>query len=257
MRLLLKAVFLLLLFVGQQGNADDVQHLVARVVAVLPHDPNAFTQGLAIHQGKLYESTGLYGQSSLKEIDLQNGQVIRQIRLPSQYFAEGLAIHGNQIILLTWREQKALVYNLDQFKFVSSFPYQGEGWGLCRFKNSLLMSNGSPTLFVRNPETFALVKHIQVSRQRQHMSRLNDLECVDDVLYANVWRKEIILKVDMKSGQVLGIIDASHLLSDDDRNKLKPEDVLNGIAYHPERGTFFLTGKRWPKLFEVQFVAEK
>lgn len=244
---------LLFFFVCQ---ADEVQRLRVRVVAVLPHDSHAFTQGLAIHDGKLYESTGLYGQSTLKEIDLKTGQVLRQYVLPDHYFAEGIAIHNNQIVQLTWREQKALVYDIKQLQPVKTIPYSGEGWGLCRFNDSLVMSNGSPTLYVRNPDSFNLVKRLQVNHRNQFISRINDLECVDGILYANVWQKDKILKIDTKNGRVLGIIDASSLLSKREQDALRPEDVLNGIAYHPDRHTFLLTGKRWPKLFEVQFIPE-
>lgn len=250
------AIELLFLLLWKQDLKSEIEQLTVHVVSVLPHDPNAFTQGLAIHQNHLYESTGLYGKSSLREIDLANGRILRQVWLPSQYFAEGLAIAKDCLIQLTWKEQRAFVYDLKSLKFLTIIPYEGEGWGLCESGNQLLMSDGSSTIFIRDKFTLRLLKSFQVIHKNKPVDYINDLECVDNTIYANVWKKDIILKVDKETGRVVGIIDASKLLSALERKLLGPEDVLNGISYHDERQTFFITGKRWPKIFEVQFISD-
>jgi glutamine cyclotransferase len=176
-----------LALVGFQSN-DVPARLVPEVVLVRTHDPNAFTQGLLLYQGSLYESTGLYGQSSLRQVDLRTGEVLRMLELPDAYFGEGLARVDTRLIQLTWQEQQAFVYDLNTFEPVKSFTYEGEGWGLCFDGTHLLMSNGSPTISLRDPETFELVSQLQVTFRGVPLPMLNELECTGDHLYANVWQ---------------------------------------------------------------------
>jgi glutaminyl-peptide cyclotransferase len=244
-------LFLLTLaLAGFQPN-DAPARLVPEVVSVRAHDPGAFTQGLLLYQGLLYESTGLYGQSSLREVDPQTGEVLRMLEVPDEYFGEGLARVEGKLIQLTWQEQQAFVYDLSTFEPLRSFTYEGEGWGLCFDGENLLMSDGSPTISLRDPKTFELVSQFQVTFRGSPLPMLNELECMGDHLYANVWQTDFIVKIEKATGWVVAVVDASGLLS---RAEAAVADVLNGIAYDPENDTFLITGKLWPKLFEVRFV---
>ena len=261
------------------------------VLAQYPHDPTSFTQGLLWHEGYLYESIGLYERSALRQVDLESGEVVRDAatgrlreislrHLP--VFAEGLALADGRLYQLTWLEEIAFRYNLDFFMEGADldydyFPYRGEGWGLCYDGEALVMSDGSATLARRDPQDFSLLEELPVTlggapldetvwyegqvsplsdmeegQVFAQLELLNELECVEDLVYANVWLSELILVIDGASGKVRSIIDASGLLSLDERAEA---DVLNGIAWLPQRETFLLTGKLWPRLFEVQFVA--
>lgn len=257
----------------------SVEQLVPEVIDVRDHDPGAFTQGLLIHDGLLYESTGQYGQSSLRQVDPQTGEVLLLLPIPDQFFAEGLALAGDYLFQITWREQTAFRFNLSAFTERAPlefeiFRYEGEGWGLCYDGEHLWMSDGSDMLVLRDPDTFEAVDSVQVTLDdvplrdlttqgtvvvtrtpnntpRQRLDWLNELECVDDSIYANVWQTDVILRIDKATGAVTGWIDAAGLLPEEDR---AGADVLNGIVYVPETETFLLTGKYWPKLFEVRFV---
>ncbi|HEV7506617.1 MAG TPA: glutaminyl-peptide cyclotransferase [Thermoanaerobaculia bacterium] len=229
--------------------------LKVKVLATRHHDPAAFTQGLLVHEGSLYESTGLYGSSSLREVDPVSGAVKRKVDVPSEFFAEGLALVDDRLIQLTWKEQKALVYKLDGFASAGDLRYEGEGWGLCWDGKRLVMTDGSDKLTFRDPTTFAFLGEVTVTRadrMGERVLELNELECVDGVVYANVWQTDEILRIDPLSGRVTAVIDASGLLTPEERQKA---DVLNGIAWDPQRKIFLITGKLWPKLFEVTFVS--
>lgn len=228
-----------------------VEQLFPRVVAKLPHDRTAYTQGLAIEGDELYESTGLYGHSSLRNLDLSTGQVKQKLELSPDIFAEGLAVSHSQIFQITWKEQKAFVYDRVSFEVLKSFSYSGDGWGLCRDGQTLWMSNGTHRLVQRDMETFAVLKTLDVHQGTQRISSLNALECVGDHLYANVFGEEWIVRIDKRTGNVTGIIDGSKLLTPEEKAALKFGEVLNGIAFRPKTGTFFLTGKNWPWIFEV------
>jgi glutaminyl-peptide cyclotransferase len=228
--------------------------LTPQIINTYPHDNQAFTQGLVLYNGKFYESTGQYGVSSLREVDIKTGNAIRNYVLDSQYFAEGLALVGDKLIQITWKEGRAFVYDLATFNKEQTFSYQGEGWGLCYDGTNLYMSDGSATLYKRNPETFEVTGQMQVKQNGQTVTMLNELECVAEFVYANIWQTDRIVKINKKSGQVVTDIDASNLLSSEDRVGLPQGAVLNGIAYNPEEDTFYITGKLWPKLFEVKFV---
>lgn len=225
--------------------------LRVEVVKTYPHAPDAFTQGLLYHDGWLYESTGLVGRSSLRKVKLTTGEVALRADVPGGVFAEGLARVGDRLVQLTWHAGQALVWDRDTFEHLSTHRYEGEGWGLCFDGTHLVMSDGSDRLTFRDPRTFAVERRVRVTKVDRPVRRLNELECVGDSVYANVWQQEDIVRIDAKTGRVTAVIDASGLLSQDEARGV---DVLNGIAHVPERDTFLLTGKLWPKLFEVRFT---
>jgi len=226
------------------------EQLSVKIVGEFPHDPGAFTQGLLWYGGKLYESTGHYGRSSLRKVRLETGDVEEQISLPRQFFAEGLTKAGGELIQLTWREGVAFVYDLRRFRESRRMSFQGEGWGLTYDGKWLVMSDGSDVLTFRDPNSMAVWRQVPVTVKGRPVRFLNELEFAQGAVFANVWQKMEIMRIDPLNGKVTAVIDASSLLA---RMKLPPRDVLNGIAFAPERGTFFLTGKYWPKLFEVRF----
>jgi len=222
------------------------ERLRVRVVRSTAHDPEAFTQGLLWRDGQLFESTGRYGLSTLRQVDPTTGRVVRQVPLDSRYFGEGLALVGRRLIQLTWQRGVALVWDLGTFQQIESFTYAGEGWGLCHDGRRLVMSDGSDQLTFRDPESFAETGRIAVTSAGRPVQMLNELECVDGMVYANVWQTEEIVRIDPDSGIVTGVIDASGLLDGP-----LPE-VLNGIAYLPDTERFLITGKLWPRMFEVE-----
>lgn len=247
-----------------------VEILIAEPLADYPHDTASFTQGLLLHEGSLYESAGQYGQSDLRRVELETGAVVQQVGVPEAYFAEGLALVDDRLIQLTWREGTAFVYDRQTFERLGEFRYEGEGWGLCYDGQQLYMSDGTERLTVRDPRTFEVVDEVQVrlegtpvsrlslqGRPDLTLDRLNELECVDDVIYANVWYTDFILRIDKKTGAVTALIYAGMLLTAEEQAALASGAVLNGIAYDPKDETFLLTGKYWPKLFRVQFVSVK
>jgi len=221
------------------------------VVATYPHDPTAFTQGLVLHDGKLFESTGLVGRSSLREVELTTGRVLRRIEVPPPYFAEGIALVGPRLFQLTWQNHVAFVYDVDTFAERERFAYPTEGWGLCFDGSSLVMSDGSHKLFVRDPRNFDASGVIVVTEQGRPVPNLNELECVGTNIYANVWETDDLVRVDRRTGYVTARIRAQGLLTAAERRQA---DVLNGIAYDSNSDTFLITGKFWPKLFRVRFV---
>jgi glutaminyl-peptide cyclotransferase len=222
-----------------------------RVVRVYPHDPRAFTQGLLFLDGKLYESTGLYARSSIRRVDLASGQVELEAQLPAELFGEGLAQVGQRLFQLTWKNGKALVWDLARLTKDREFTYEGEGWGLCFDGRHLVMSDGSDKLTVRNPTTFAKEGELRVRLAGQPLANLNELECVGGAIFANVWQDNHIARIDANSGNVTAWIDASGLL---DANESAGADVLNGIAELPSTGHLLVTGKLWPHLYEVEVV---
>lgn len=224
-----------------------------RVIRSFPHDPEAFTQGLVFHEGKLYESTGLRGHSTIRRVALDTGEVEHRVSLPGNMFGEGLARVGDELVQLTWRDGKAIVWSLDRFNKVREHEYRGEGWGLCYDGERLIMSDGTAWLAFHDPRTFERIGEVRVTRAGRPVRHLNELECVDGAVYANVWMDDHIARIDPSTGEVTSWIDASGLLSEEDRHGR--EDVLNGIAYVPETGHFLLTGKNWSRVFEVEFVA--
>ena len=228
-----------------------VQSLRVDVIERRPHDRGSFTQGLVMAGGRLYEGSGLRGESTLREVDARTGVVARSISIDNKYFGEGIAVVDDRIIQLTWQEHTALVYRLSDFQQVATFSYDTEGWGLCDDGTRLVMSDGTNQLYFRSRTTFAVQGKVAVTKNGAPVDQLNELECVDGHVYANVWQTDTIVRVDPATGRVTAEIDASGLLSAADA---PGADVLNGIAYDPATKTFLLTGKLWPALFEVRFV---
>lgn len=234
-------------------DARPPERLKVKVLSVRPHDPQSFTQGLVLDRGTIYESAGEYGSSSLREADPRTGAVKRKVAVPPEYFAEGLALAGDRLFQITWKEQTAFVYNRSDFRQTGRFRYDGEGWGLCWDGARLVMSDGSDHLTFRDPKTFAVLGTLNVTVVGKPVYALNELECVDGLIYANVWQTDQILRIDPKDGRVTAVIDASGLLTPEERQHT---DVLNGIAWDPQKRTFLITGKLWPKMFEVTFVPQ-
>lgn len=227
-----------------------VPNVTPVVQQTYPHDPQAFTQGLLFSGGQLYESTGLYGHSSLRRVELSSGTVKQTVSLGATEFGEGLALVDNRLIQLTWKSGLAHVYDLDSFALQKSFDYSGEGWGLCYDGQRLVMSDGTSSLFFRNPTTFEMTGSVAVSRDGSSVRQLNELECVNGWVYANIWQTKQIVKIDPATGNVAATITVDGLLT---TQEAADADVLNGIAYLPDNGRFYITGKLWPKLFEVDF----
>jgi glutaminyl-peptide cyclotransferase len=216
-----------------------------------PHDTRAFTQGLLMFGGKLYEGTGLYGRSTVRRVDLASGVVEQQSALPADLFGEGLARVGQRLFQLTWKDHKALVWDLVTLEKVAEFAYEGEGWGLCFDGKRLVMSDGTDRLTFRNPTSFQKEGEVRVRHRGKRVGYLNELECVRGAVYANVWKDSHIARIDPTTGEVTGWIDASGLL---EPSEAASADVLNGIAEMEGTDHLLVTGKFWPRIFEVQVV---
>ncbi len=236
------------------GGGDDISRLRPEVVNTFPHDRTSFTQGLLLDdRGRLFESAGNYGRSNVREVEFTTGKVLREQANERTHFAEGLAMVRGELVQLTWKEKVALRWNPDTFASLGTFAYEGEGWGLCpdRAGTRLVMSDGSNVLTFRDPVTFTKTGSVNVTRAGAPLRQLNELECVDGKVYANVWQTNTIVVIDPESGKVTEEIDATGILPADQR---AGADVLNGIAHKPDTGTFLITGKHWPSLFEVRWV---
>lgn len=216
-----------------------------------PHDPGAFTQGLFYRNGFLYESTGLHGRSSIRKVKLETGEVLQRRDIDEQYFGEGITAVGNEIVAITWTSQVGFTFDLDSFAPRRSFRYAGQGWGLTDDGKRIYMSDGSTTIRVLDPRTLDELGTIRVSADGMPVPRLNELEWVDGELFANVWGADVIARIDPASGKVTGWIDLAGLLAQ--AGPVAPgADVLNGIAFDPKTHRLFVTGKLWPKLFEIE-----
>lgn len=229
---------------------DDVQRLSVRVLRTLPHDPQAFTQGLLWHDGALYESTGRYGVSSLRRVSPRTGEVTRKVSLPPELFGEGLAQVGDELVQLTWREGLARRYRLPDLAVAGEWSYAGEGWGLCWDGRQFVMTDGSDDLLIRDAADFTLRERRPVTLRGRPLDLLNELECAEGWIYANRLGSTTIYRIDPLTGEVTATIDARDLAPGDPQ----PEQVLNGIAYDPQTQHFYLTGKLWSRLYEVIFV---
>ena len=233
-----------------------VEELVVEVIAGYPHDPGSFTQGLVWSGGALYESTGHYGRSKLLRVDPESGEAQAAVDLPSDLFGEGLALvpgpGRGRLVQLTWLEGVAKVWDLATLEPAGSFRYQGEGWGLCFDGERLVMSDGSDLLTLRDPKTFEAAGTVAVTLRGQPVRRLNELECAEGWVWANVLGSDSIVRIDPASGRVTAVVDTSGLLTP---AEAAAADVLNGIAYDPERKVYHLTGKLWPRRFAVRFVS--
>ena len=218
-----------------------------------PHDPQAFTQGLFYKDGFLYESTGLNGRSSVRKVELTTGKVLQKKDVSADYFGEGIAELDGNIVELTWQSQVGFVYDGKTFQQKRQFNYVGEGWGLTSDQHNLYMSDGTAEIRIWNP-AFQEVRRIQVTANGKPVERLNELEWVDGELYANVWGTDVIARINPQSGNVVGWIDLTALLAPELRSNVSQDAVLNGIAYDAKRHRLFVTGKLWPKLFEIAVV---
>lgn len=220
------------------------------IVHTFPHERDAFTQGLVFLDGILIESTGLYQQSSLRKVELETGKVLQRVQVPAQYFAEGLAVLGGKAYQLTWQNGKGFVYDLQTLRLEREFYYTGEGWGLTSDGQSLILSDGTDQIRFLDPLTFDVQRTIRVSDHGRPVAFLNELEYVKGEIFANVWRTRFVVRIDPASGKVLDAIDFGGLLAPADFTATT--DVLNGIAYDAKGDRLFVTGKCWPKLFEVR-----
>jgi glutamine cyclotransferase len=222
-----------------------------KVVKTYPHDPSAFTQGLIYLDGFLYEGTGMPGKSNLRKVNLETGKVLQEKRIEEPYFGEGVTNWGSQLIQLTWQHGVGFVWDRATFQLKKQFKYPGEGWGLTHDDKQLILSDGSPVLRLLNPDTLAEKGRLVVLDGRRPISNLNELEWVKGEIWANIWQTDKIVRISPQTGQVLGWIDLTGILPAADRGNV---DVLNGIAYDEKKDRLFVTGKWWPKLFEVKIV---
>ncbi|MDR3350569.1 MAG: glutaminyl-peptide cyclotransferase [Prevotellaceae bacterium] len=233
---------------GCKSSNGQITNYSYRVVAAYPHDAQAYTQGLFIHNGAMYESTGQYGQSSLRKVDIKTGRVLNMIPLPKHYFGEGSCVWNNKIYLLTYMEQTVFVYDLS-FKQTGEFHYPGEGWGLTTDGTHLIMSNGSSILRFINPENFTEVRTLEVTFQGRALPMLNELEYINGEIWANVYMENHLVRIDPVNGKVTGVLFLNNLLPASLRTR--NTDVLNGIAYDAAASKLYVTGKNWPKLYEI------
>ena len=223
------------------------------VVARVPHDTTAYTQGLVYADGQLYESTGLLGQSQVRRLNRETGQVEAAVHLPDSRFGEGLTLLDGKLYQLTWQNMEGYVYDARTLELLDSFTYEGEGWGLTTDGRLLIMSDGTATLRFLDPTTFAVVREVTVQEAGSPLSQLNELEYVNGIIYANVYQSDWIVRIDSQTGAVLEWIDLAGLWPHEDRPP--SADVLNGIAWDPDAGLLLVTGKRWPWLYELRMDA--
>ena len=245
--LVLLASFALVTHAGQRDTHVPVFSF--EVVHIYPHDHSAFTQGLEYRGGFLYEGTGLNGQSTLRKVDLLTGRVLEQTALANQFFGEGITVLNGRVTQLTWQSHIGYVYDQGAFHLLRNFSYLGEGWGLANDGQVIYMSDGTPQIRCLDPGTLGEIRRFTVHEGNKNIEALNELEWVRGELYANVWQTDRIVRISPKDGRVLGWIDLSGLLPQEDR---QGADVLNGIAYDAMGDRLFVTGKLWPKLFEIR-----
>ena len=236
--------------IASNEDFSSIQNLEVFVEDTKFHNNTSWTQGLIIIEDSIYESTGLYNQSTLQKINISTGEVEKIFYHNDTIFAEGLTYYNHKLIQLTYKSNVAFVFDIDSFEIINTYNYSGEGWGLCTMSNFFVMSNGSSELVFRDLETFELVHVINVTRNGTPVPYLNELECVDNLIYSNVWMTNEIIAIDSESGKIVKSIDASNLIN---YSVYEDANVLNGIAYNQEKSNFWITGKYWPYLFQVKF----
>jgi glutamine cyclotransferase len=234
---------------GQTSHKSAPEYAF-EIVQTYPHDSSAFTQGLVYQNGYFYEGTGLRGQSSLRQVRIETGEIVRKTDLAPEYFGEGIAILGDKVFELTWQSHVGFVYALNDFRFLRQFSYSGEGWGLTTDGRELFMSDGTSEIRVLDPNTFAVKRRIKVRDGITPVTQLNELEFVDGEIFANVWQSNRIARISPHTGEIVGWIDLTGLLSPIYR--VAEGGVLNGIAYDAQKKRLFVTGKLWPKVFEIR-----
>lgn len=255
MRLLIVVAALAACCCSPASQAGGIPEYGYRVVHTYPHDPDAYTQGLFYLNGFLYEGTGLNGRSSIRKVKLETGEVLQKHDIPEQYFGEGIVNWKDRLIEITWQTQTGFVYDLATFALQRQFSYPGEGWGLTQDGRRIIMSDGTAQLRFWNPDTLQEEGRVTVTDEGRPVTELNELEWVKGEVYANVYQTNRIARIDPASGKVVGWIDLTGLLSPEDQ--LRQVDVLNGIAYDAQGGRLFVTGKLWPKLFEIRLVKKQ
>jgi len=221
-----------------------------KVIHTYPHDSQAFTQGLFYNNGLLYEGTGQETGSSLREVELETGRVLRQHNLESSLFGEGITLYNDRIYQVTWTSKVGFVYNKSDFRVINKFYYQTQGWGLTTIDEQIVMSDGSNVLYFFKPEMFEAVSRLEVYDNEKKVDQLNELEYIDGEIWANIWQTDLIARIDPLTGKVNSYIDLSPLFPVSKRNEVDA-DVLNGIAYDSSGRRIFVTGKRWPRLYEI------
>ena len=226
------------------------------IIKVFPHDPQAFTQGLVWEDGLLYEGTGLYGDSSLRKVELETGKILQLYQLPEIYFGEGITIFEERIYQLTWKEQIGFIYDTESFQLLETFSYPHEGWGITHDEEYLIISDGSPVLHFVDPLTFKEVKQVKVHDQQTLVYRINELEYIKGKIFANIWQTDLIAIISPESGEVFAWVDLSDILENVHIKANQPIDVLNGIAYDSLNERLFVTGKWWPVVFQIK-ITEK
>ena len=252
-------LFLLIFIISCSENPTHIEEPVEEtlnytysVIASFPHDRGAFTQGLVFFNDFFYEGTGLYGQSTLRKVDPATGNVLQMKELNSNYFGEGITIFEEKIYQLTWKSRKGFIYDYSSFDSLGQFAYTTEGWGLTHNGQQLIMSDGSANIYFINPENMQIEKMIQVRDDMGPVTRLNELEYILGDIYANVWLTDYIVIINPNTGYISGRIDLTGLLDPGDYES--DTDVLNGIAFDPDSSRLFVTGKKWPKIFEIELV---
>lgn len=233
---------------GQTGNppADEAVHYTYSVVKAYPHDTSAYTEGLVFSNGSLYESTGEYGTSSLRRVDLETGTVLQEYDLSGEYYGEGLTLVDGELIQLTWQNHIGFVYDANTFELIGNFSVSTQGWGLTYDGTSLILSDGSSTLTYLNPQSYQVTRQVNVKNSNESITNINELEYVNDDIYANIWMTNEIAIINPETGAVKGWIDLSGIYQPTGFNS-----VLNGIAYDQQTGRLFVTGKNWPNLYEI------
>lgn len=244
---------LLLLLSPLQAQESGVAVYDYKIINAYPHNLRFFTQGLLFHDGELYEGTGRNGQSALMHIKLEDGSVIKSKALASRYFGEGIAVAGDHIFQLTWRENMVFVYDVNTFESVTSHYWPREGWGLTFDGEHLILSDGSDQLYFIDPETFQPVRQIAVTLEGGRVSQLNELEYINGEIWANVWMSQQLVRINPQTGQVISIVDLTGLVNETELGGT--EAVLNGIAWNEETEQLFVTGKLWSHLFEIELIA--
>lgn len=238
-------------------SSSDAQPLVDQpdvgpgylVVDEFPHDPQAYTQGFDFQGRRLFEGTGLHGRSSLRRVDLESGEVLRQVDLAERHFGEGIVVLGQRIYQITWQSQRAFVYDKKTFERIRRFTYEGEGWGITHDGDRLIMSNGTSAITFRDPATFEVLDEIQVTDDGEGVPGLNELEWVDGEIFANVYPTNDVVRIDPETGEVTGHLDMTPL-----KEQQQDGEVPNGIAYMEAEGRLFVTGKLWSSVYEIELT---
>ena len=264
MKKILSATLILAVLIGTGCNNDDTPSettpttpptptITYSVVSQHGHDTSYYTEGLEFYEGKLVESTGMYGKSKLVQYNLATGKIDKAINLDSSIFGEGVTIFRDTVYQLTWRESKVNVYDVKDFRKIKQLPFNGEGWGLTHDSTSLIATNGSNNLYYYEPGTFKLLKKIEITEAGSPVTNLNELEYINGYVYANQWQYNYILKIDPIKGEVVAKMDLSSIVQQESANNPKI-DSMNGIAYNPETKKFYITGKNWSKIYELQLT---